>query len=743
MDRVYNPQAPNWWGHCADWAAAAVFEDVAIYPSSEDNIIFRVGDKKGLLSLMHDNDIATRADGSRPEIFHYWLLHYIGDQGKAFVADLDPGEEVWSYPIFKYDMTINRGSDVDSVSVRIFYADDMVHPDFMGTRVLSRTLTYDLTRNAAGEITGGQWTGASDREHPNRLTFPLAQRAKHPYLDYAKVLELAQSKDDFLEDGSNPVAISPGKYNLVLLNEDVYRFFCDVGDTLLLKLEKQTGSSQDIAVLLVDGSGAPLPLGVDSVTGSSPMNVKLTAQNPPYTLHLTQADYTAPNIYTLVVDLKKSFMQQIPFLPKSGMWSGFALTNAEAAEHQGIMLVTYDARGEPIQTLMGPLTLPGGKKELFFFSDLPWRKHEYPSTDRMVLMADRPVNLLNLFGEADYRLGSFVQGENRADRLVIPDTRAPFSMGGSMFGAVINESEHPIPLQARVFTTQGALLNTIETMLEKGEKFPIIPGNAPFSNLSHDGWIEVATSADAIISGFQTLMFNQKLSSIFALPVSAGRKIVPHVAAVSEGWVTTITLINPNDMQNRIVLHPAMAGPQTDRDLEVVLGPFEKKKIVLQDSYEWMAGGSLKRSVIEIAAEHGFAGYYAYVWASGTGDEVGLPLLETMDYRDTLVMPHYPGNRLWWTGVGVFNPASFPQNVLMEPYDNQGVRIDGLVKSITLHPGTYEVMVIGSDTSPLSDEISFVKYVSQEPGGQIGGFYLYGSAVEGMPTAQMLSGANM
>ena len=70
-----------------------------------------------------------------PEEFHFWLLNYIKDQKKAFVADLLAGEEVWSFPIYRYEMQSSRSGNVESVSVRIYYANDFVPPDRIGTQI--------------------------------------------------------------------------------------------------------------------------------------------------------------------------------------------------------------------------------------------------------------------------------------------------------------------------------------------------------------------------------------------------------------------------------------------------------------------------------------------------------------------------------------------------------------------------------------------------------------------------------
>ena len=255
LDAFYDPEAPLWFGLCAGWARAASYERIDILPSSEENIIFRVGDKKGLLTLIHSNDIGYAQDAPLPEEFHEWLLTYIKDQGKAFVADLDPTEEVWSYPIYRYDMQTSRTGNVESVRVRVYFADDGVIPDYMGTQVRTADYTYDLFLDGGGAITGSQWTGDSIADHPDRLTFSLDVGTGFPGLDYQEIVRLAGSRDDFLERGSEPVEIGPGTYNLILLDEDVYTIPSVPGDIVSVQIQREPGSLQNIAVVVADGNG--------------------------------------------------------------------------------------------------------------------------------------------------------------------------------------------------------------------------------------------------------------------------------------------------------------------------------------------------------------------------------------------------------------------------------------------------------------------------------------------------------
>ena len=128
-------------------------------------------------------------------------------------------------------------------------------------------------------------------------------------------MRLAGSRDDFLEKGSQTVEIGPGTYNLILLDEDVYTISTVPGDILSVRIEKEPGSLRDIDVVVVDGNGAEVQRAI--VSNNSPMNILVTSTTPPYIIRLTQDDYTDPNIYVLKADVKRSYNQEVPYIPKA------------------------------------------------------------------------------------------------------------------------------------------------------------------------------------------------------------------------------------------------------------------------------------------------------------------------------------------------------------------------------------------------------------------------------------------
>jgi hypothetical protein len=737
LDVHYDPDAPDWFGLCAYWARAACYEHMEIFPSSENNIIFRVGDKKGLLTLAHNNDIGELADGSAPEEFHFWLLKYIKDQRRAFVADLAAGEEVWSYPIYKYEMESSRNGNVESVRVWIYYADDFVEPDYRGTKVRTSLYTYDLFLDGAGAITGGQWKGASVADHPELLRFSLDVRTIFPGLDYQEIVRLARSKDDFLEKGSEAVAIGPGRYNLVLLDEDVYTIPSASGDVLSVRIEKEPGSLRNIDVVVVDGNGAEVQRGIAS--NGTPLSILLTSAAPPYIIRLTQDDYTDPNIYVLTADVKRRYNQEVPYIPKANEWSGFALTNPGSAGVDRVTLTTRDGEGAPIQTVLGPLRLGPGEKRVFLFDDLPVRPHELYGTNKLTLAADGPVDLLNLIGEGDRFLTTFVQGDARGSRLVIPDTAPAMTPGVRMFGGVRNESFEETRVSLRLYSAEGLLLQpeASEPIAARGW-LSIEPGFYPFyNNMPKSGWIEVLGDGAHLLSGFQYTSDSSGVETLFALPVGSSRKIVPHVPEPGY-WKTRVTLINPNDKENPVKLHPALAGAAAGGDLDIVLAPREKRVLEIQDQFGKREGEPLYHSLLEITGRYPLVGYFTYSTPAGK-DDASYPLLDDSNFKSILSLPHYPGNDgYWWTGVVVCNPSSFPLQVRIEPYDSYGMLMEARVISVNLDAGAYDVFEVASRFGESASGISFIKFRTDGDSGAIGGFYLYGNRGN-----QILSGANM
>lgn len=717
----YDSSDPAWYGHCAEWSKASIYENYEIFPSSEDNIIFRVGDKKGLLTLSHLNDFIERADGSAAN-FHLWLLTYLQDQAVPFFADLDLTEQKWFYPIFKCDLNSFKSGNTESVTATIYYALDNVFPDYLGTKIQQRTYTYDLQLDGLGDIIGGQWTADSINDHPEVLAYPLLQQTDAP-LNYDEVRAIAEAKDDFLEQADSLVPIGPGTYNLVLLDADNYSIAVQAGESFNLTIEKKQGSALALETSLENGDASWVLPGILATADVPLIRHIANSSITPYILHVSQEAYADPNIYTITLDQKKHYIQQIPYLPKNGMWTGLALTNDSEEPIDNVMLTSHDAKGVPLHTLLGPLTLAPGEKKILLSQSLPYRLHEYIKTKGLTLQADNDVQLVSLIGSGEL-LATQVQKNASGTHILIPETVALFSSGLSMVGSIRNEALETNVITIRSYRSDGSLAIEMSKTLTGHEILPIIPGQAPFTNLPDKGWIDVISENDKELSGFVNLTSRESLDALFGLISDETTKYIAHTPS-SINWLTTVTLINPINEENTLRLHAALAGSDTSEDLTVTLAPHEKRVLSIGGEFGRLVGDPLYQSIVEINGEFEFGGYYTYQKQTG-GDIASYPLLNSSDFDSKLTMPHYPGKQFWWTGVVICNPVSFAQTVLVDAYDSNGELMAGETRQIYLKPGGYEAFTISSLFGSAEKDISFVSCRTQTGNGVIGGIYLYG-----------------
>ncbi len=746
MSMYYKPSGEDWWGLCPYWARASVKENYDILPSSIDNLLFRVGDKKGLLTVCHDWGDVTHASGDDPVDFHFWLLDYIGDQGVAFTADMDPGAEVWYHPIYRYEMQTTRSGQIESVNVRIYYALDNVTPDYIGTLPASKTLTYDLYLNSINEITGGAWTGTSIGDHPENLSFPINTSPRNPYLDYATVKKIAQSKDDFLEMPGNPaVNIQPGTYHLVLLDQDQYMVNAPAGDLIYFKLGKDDTSDQAIDISVSDKDGNPVFSQV--MSNRVPLEEVIEVENPPYTISLSQTNYGDPNIYDLTIDRTASFSSLMPYIPKNGPWSGVVITNAGNAPVEKVTLATCMPDGHPLQTVFGPSTFAPGEKRVLMFEDLPWRKHEYGDTTSLKLMADQPVSMLNILGADQQPMAAQVQGDAWGSRLVIPDTFSENTFSRQMTGAVFNESFSDATVVIKIYDSTGLMVLETEATVSPGSRYDIIPGQRPFYHMPDGGWIDVSAPEGSLLSAYEkisnTAGTRNALETLFALPVDGNVCYVPHITPTLGWWETSLTLINPSDMTNNVILHPVRSALNTKNDLNITLEPREKRVINLSTAFGNL-GGDLDRSILKIFGENPIAGYYSYSPPYG-GDEAFYPLMDAQSFKAGLVLPHFAGKGgYFWTGIVICNPADYEVQVNMTPYGANGDAM--ATKSETMAPGAYTVFRVEQAFPDAVSKIEFIRFEGKDVLGAdapIGGFYMMGNMIKGVPKVEMVAGANM
>jgi four helix bundle protein len=716
LENNYDPNAPHWYGLCHAWSSAAVTENIDFKPSSYENIIFYVGDKKGLITACHGSDIKEIASASEPQVFHQWLLYYIKDNGLAFVGELEPSEEFWSYPIYRYSMEITENGSRMSVSCRIWYADDFVDPDFQGTKALSKVYTYDLYLNEEGEITSGEWTGQSSYDHPGLIWRPISPVPTNPYLDYEIIKQIAESRDDDFE-GNEPSTLSPGSHNLVLMDEDKYRIECNEGDTVFLSLEKVDNLSEGITFKIEDQDGEI----VHSSTVLDREEFSFFAETPPYMVTISRGDYGEGGVYNLKLDLKTEFEFVIPKIQKGGAWLGMAITNGGDLECKNVYIVGYQEDGEVISTLKGPFSLSAGEKKTMLLSDLPVRKHEESDLCSIKFLAGSPLQVLSLNGNYDQNLSCF-SGMRKGSFLIIPEVTGWTNYQETIWWGISNQGENNAEINLKLYSREGLFLEEESETIPPYFSLSYTSSGSPFHSSADDGWVMIEGNERDNLAGY-VLWFKdrfEKGESLFALNRRGNRFFIPHLA-YNELWKTALTLINLSDQENAISL--TLFSEEERKEATITLNPFEKREIDVKELFSSVDPGILKLSSLCLESQKDMTGLFSYETSSTLAY---LPLLSEEDVHQEVIVPHVASNDYWWTGVGIFNPNDDPVILSISPYDRQGKVMVDQVKVIILNGQEKEVFCAGDlfDPSWIGD-ISFLK-ISSVYGSGIAGLYLYG-----------------
>jgi len=728
MQNHYDPTAPGWYGLCHAWASAAVMEDIDFKPSSYENILFYVGDKKGLISACHGSDLKELASGSAVEVFHQWLLYYIKDNGLAFVADLAPSEEFWSYPIYKYSMEITESGSRQSVSCRIWYASDFVDPDFQGTEPLSEFYTYELYLDGDGEVTGGAWTGTSAYNHPGFMWRPIAQVSTNPHLDYGIIKEIAETRDDPFE-GSGPVILPPGDYNLVLLDEDAYRILCSVGDTVLLTVEVIDDLADGVMLDIKDGTGAS----VFSAMVADKEELSLLAENPPYFVTVSKEDYGEGGTYAIVSDLETRYEFLIPWIQKGGAWLGWGLTNGGDYDCDHVNIVACRKGGRVMGTLMGPFSLPAGEKRTFQLSEFPIRKYEQADFYSIKILADTPLSVMSLNGNQNQRMSCF-NGIKEGFKLVVPEITSSHNYTTQVWWGVYNKDGEEETVTMSLFSPEGSFVEDRSEVLPGNSSLNYSPSESPFQSNVEGGWVLIEGYDNARLEGYISWIKNRagKGESLLALNKIGKRFFVPHMV-YNNVWKTELTLINLTGLENVVSFILITEG--VTQEATVILAPFEKMLIDVREVFPTASEELLARSFLQVEAVQEVTGFYAYETTSSLGY---YPLLSEEDAADDLVVTHTAATQNWWTGVGIFNLSSDSVSVSVLPYGHDGMLVADQIRELILNGHEKNVFCVGTffDASRV-EEISFLKiHVDSGPG--VAGLFMYGDT-----GYNVLSGAGM
>lgn len=716
LENHYDPGAPDWFGQCHAWASAAATENIDIVPSVIDHILFRVGDKKGLLTASHHDDPAVRVAGDAVS-FHAFLLKYILQARRGFVADLGGTGEAWFYPIYRFSMNISETSSTQIVRCQIWYADDQVKPDFQGTVEHSASYEYQLDLNAAGEIVSGQWLGASVNNHPKSAFYPLSPQAANPYIDYSTIKYVATHRDDELES-PHSVRLPQGIHTLVSLDEDSYYIDCLAGDLLLLNFTQMDDVSELANIVLKDDQGtiwydAPLD-------GTAAIRIPVTTDSR-FTLTVSRSDYMNSGIYQLQCEVSSPQDVIQPSLRKGSAWNGFALTNASNHAVKDVSVVSCDDQGRPLSTFLGPVDLLPGEKKMFTLSSFSVPLHEQGQSDTLRIVHGADLQTVFLGGDWQLNMSGFGPDTPVVSRFVIPDTSSMFDVLKAIDFGILNRGRQSQSLTLHLYSQQGFSLGSRSEVISPLTVKTYSESNNPFSASIDNGWYLVDGSSVSL-QGFTNWRKGlQQYESMPGLSDFGTMFSVPHLA-VDTVWNTQLTLINTTSQFNSVTCHLLQDGIYAEES--IILAPYEKCVLTLgKELFASISPADLSQSALEIRSAGEMTGYFTYQEAQANAR---IPLVASRCIANSLIVPHVASDDYWWTGIALSNLTTQSTQLTLTPYNASGQPLSAAAVSRTINRQSKDVFALRSVFVPsVLAEMAWLEIDSTVP---VNGLVLYGGA---------------
>jgi hypothetical protein len=265
-EREKHTGGPSWAGHCNGFSAAATRHPKEPARSvSQNGVVFSPQDVKALLAEVYmsadyeflggnrcdrqgtpsadrvlnpggsaDPTVMGACEDINPGTLHAAIANWIGRIKYPLIMDVATGEEVWNYPLFKYQVlrkdyiTENQARQYVAGSgggdyvwnplatkfalmqIRLTYAEALRRETLGQLYTKDLELTYVLELSKDGDILGGEWVGAPSRNsHPDFLWVALEPSTPNgtrfvgnPHVDAKEVFRLWALSAGF--DANNP-----------------------------------------------------------------------------------------------------------------------------------------------------------------------------------------------------------------------------------------------------------------------------------------------------------------------------------------------------------------------------------------------------------------------------------------------------------------------------------------------------------------------------------------------------------
>ncbi len=612
LERHYDPDAPYWFGHCNGWAAASVLEQEPEAGVTYSYMTFSTGELKGLLTEASQGSIGSvygtaYRDASNdfsdidPLDFQTVLQLYLRDNGIPIIMDADPGVEVWSYPIFAYELDWTDDGSTRHVTCTVRCATDGVMPDSQVNTEFVKTYTYDLYLDG-GTPVGGDWTGGSVDDHPDFLWYPDFQRSANPYVRASDVRELVAGTlptdlDDPVEpNDALPQAGVPAPAGIQrLLNADWFRFDIEKYQRLQVQIGFNDPDYYEEPALWNEAGEFLSWIEKDGATDMGMWTVETENQDLRRVLSIdTSGLFDGNYLLDVSVVSRSAYVSHVDMNPYWTMVSLWRSTDSEPVSAQ-----FYIGSAESATSMGDPTILSKHTFREISSADLPsqtqWLK---------VNTLDAAVSARTLYRSGNNAsLGLWDDSEPETN-FVLP--HVPDNMDYWWYGLVLLNtsglSEAHVKLTA--YNHQGGVLAERELDLNTYEKrvglyeefFPDIP-------VEQLAFFMGSSSEPLMVSSLYGTRDHDELSyvNISGQDLSGLWWVPMDLIDTANAWYG-IALVNPGTIATQVYFRWYVEGePQYVYQEQRYIGPKEKLLSVLSDLMpEWLRNEPVKRLEIDV-----------------------------------------------------------------------------------------------------------------------------------------------
>jgi hypothetical protein len=739
----YDPQALSWAGLCFCWAAASVLEPEPVHNSVYNGTVFRVGDKKGLLTAAYLGTLYNAYPIEGPADFHRLLEDFIAAQKTPIIMDLGFDGQSWNYPIFKYESNYVQEGNVRHYTTVIYYVGDEVDPDTTSAHILTNTYFYYFISDAEGNITESGWEKGSGKYPPINASEPFGTECQNPGLDYEKVKEIANSADDAFEENDdieNALFLTTGNYSVSAADSDYFKVVMKKRDRLNIRLKSdpQDHYSEPLEVYL--RTYTPDRTLIKETAGAGEQEIVADDEGGTYFFEI--APQNPRNIKeplcNLFIRQTLSFGGVFPILPK-GLWqSGMSLLIPDRdswIQSDRAVISLTDQSGFPIKSY----TDISDSRHVVGMVEEGFGLFPFVGTEYIRVESDLPFWGLQLATDGDaVMLGSnFIPLERASSQIFFPHF---YRSSGWFYDwqteiGIINVGDKSEEIVLTSYDAEGLAADSLTITLKPGEKTESDASAIAILSSKTKTMSAAATSGRDCLIGYAVFLNPTPGGMGRDVVQVTGRRgqvagntlyddsilIAPHVAC-NDDWWTKIAVMNTGEADSVV----AFSAFNPDGKLAGVFKQMLRARQNFVKDVSEIFPDMLPEDIgnLKIVSENKQPLCGIMFYGDVADRQLAALPLRPIE-ASSLYLPLVACSDLWWTGVGIMNTGNTSADVSFSLFDSEGKFLSQVSRRLNANQ---RIAYLADDL--FGDDFSeSARYMKAESlGGQpLSGIYLIGT----------------